>query len=433
MSRISLQHIYKMYQKNRPVIRDLSLEIFENEFIVLVGPSGCGKTTTLRMIAGLEEVTAGDFYLNEVRQNDKDPSGRNLSFVFQNYALFPNLTVYENIEFGLLNKKMTRLEKRLAVEMMAKKLALYEKMGSYPSQLSGGQRQRVALARALVDGNQLVLFDEPLSNLDAVLRAEMRTEMIRFQKQYNVTGIYVTHDQTEAMTMASRIVLLIDGKIVQVGRPEQMYNNPNHLDVATFIGTPEINVLPASYNGREMVSKNNSFALGEEIKDLLKDRISEEIYYAIRPQDVRVFGEIKPGMLSGKIEIVENFGYNKLLHINAGGLMLTALVASDFALPKEVAVDLSGKAFVFAADKRRITGRLIRNLVLKDRDDLSAEDNQALRELANYGYRIVSEAIPEDSYLIRRNDDKTYEIEGLKLRVHSLKELLNHLSDIRCL
>jgi len=415
------------------VIKDFSLEIFENEFIVLVGPSGCGKTTILRMIAGLEEVTSGDFYINEARQNDKDPSGRNLSFVFQNYALFSNMTVYQNIEFGLLNKKMTRLEKRLAVEKIAKKLSLYEKLGFYPSHLSGGQRQRIALARALVDSNQLVLLDEPLSNLDAVLRAEMRTELIRFQKQYNVTSIYVTHDQTEAMTMASRIVLLIDGRIIQVGRPEQMYNNPNHLDVATFIGTPEINVFPAIYDGVKMISENNIFAISNEVRELLKDRVSANIYYAIRPQDVKVSEVKTPGMLLGKVEIIENFGYNKLLHIKAGGMMIKALVPSDFVIRDKLFVDLTGKGFVFEVGKKRISESKIKTLVLKGRRHFSAEENQVIRELKNYGYEIVMADCdtPENSYVIRCNNDKTYEIEGLKLKVHSLKELLNHLSDIR--
>lgn len=433
MSRISLQHIYKRYRKDQMVIKDFSLEIFENEFIVLVGPSGCGKTTVLRMIAGLEEVTSGDFYLNEERQNDKDPSGRNLSFVFQNYALFPHMTVYQNIEFGLLNKKMTRLEKRLAVENIAKKLSLYEKLGFYPSHLSGGQRQRVALARALVDGNQLVLLDEPLSNLDAVLRAEMRTELIRFQKQYNVTSIYVTHDQVEAMTMASRIALLIDGRIVQAGRPEQMYNDPNHLDVATFIGAPEINVFPARYDGAKMISGNNVFAIGDDARGLLKDRVAEDVYYAIRPQEVKVTGTEAPGTLLGKVEIIENFGYNKLLHINADGMIIKALAPSDFVVCDRMFVDLTGKGFVFDADKKRISARKIRTLVLKRPSDLSAEDSQAIRELTNYGYQIFAEErdVPANSYVIRRNDDKIYEIEGLRLKVHSLKELLNHLSDIR--
>jgi multiple sugar transport system ATP-binding protein len=415
------------------VIKDLSLEIFDNEFLVFVGPSGCGKTTTLRMIAGLEEVTKGDFYIDEIRQNDKDPSSRNLSFVFQNYALFPNLTIYQNVEFGLLNKKLTKLEKHLAVENMAKKLSLYEKLGNYPSQLSGGQRQRVALARALVDEERLVLFDEPLSNLDAVLRAEMRTELIHFQKQYQVTSIYVTHDQIEAMTMATRIVLMIDGRIIQVGTPVQMYNNPNHLEVANFIGTPEINEFMATFDGKKMVTNNLRYDVNDEIRDLLENRILEEVYYTIRPQDVKVYSKINSEMLVGRIEVVENFGYNKLLHINVDGLTIKALVSSNFVLSDTVSVDLRGKAFVFDQSKRRISKQKIRTLVLKDFNNLSLKDKQVLRELENYGYRIETEVrdTEKQSYIIKKNFDKTYELRDLGLKVNTLKELLNHLSDIR--
>lgn len=427
MSRISLQNIYKSYQKNNMVIKDLSLEIFENEFLVLVGPSGCGKTTTLRMIAGLEEVTKGDFFINEVRQNDKDPSSRNLSFVFQNYALFPHMTVYQNIEFGLLNQKQNKLNKHLAVEKIAKKLSLIDKLGYYPSQLSGGQRQRVALARALVGGENLVLFDEPLSNLDAVLRAEMRTELIRFQNEYEVTAIYVTHDQVEAITMASRIVLQIDGKVVQVGTPEQMYYNPNHLDVACFIGTPEINVLKGNFDGKRFISNGRTYIINKDMMALLQKHIDEEIYYTIRPQNVIVSNDPNSEQI-GRVEVVEYFGHEKLLHINLEGTMIKAVVSSNFVCENNVALDFSKEAFIFDKNKRRISNKRASSIFFELRDK-SPADEQIIRELKNYGYKIEDKIQSSDSYKIIQKDDY-YEIIGLG-KISSLQELLKYFSDIR--
>ena len=244
---ISLQNVNKIYPNLVQAVFDFNLEVKDKEFIVFVGPSGCGKSTTLRMIAGLEDITAGDLYIDRRYANDMLPKKRNISMVFQSYALYPNMTVRENLAFGLKIKHMKKEEINERVEKAAKTLEIYDYLDRKPSALSGGQRQRVALGRAIVKASPVFLMDEPLSNLDAKLRVQMRSEIVSLHKKVGSTTIYVTHDQTEAMTMADRIVVMSKGRVQQIGTPDEVYSRPNNLFVATFIGAPAMNIVDATY------------------------------------------------------------------------------------------------------------------------------------------------------------------------------------------
>ena len=242
MSSISLKNVTKAYGSD-VVISNLNLEIRDGSFTVLVGASGCGKTTTLRMITGLETVTAGDIYIDNDRVNDIAPGKRDISMVFQNYALYPTMSVEENIEFGLINKKVAKEERKRRIKEVSEIVGLTEYLQRKPANLSGGQRQRVALARAMVKEPRVFMMDEPLSNLDAKLRAQMRVELINMHKRMGTTFVYVTHDQVEAMSMADDIVLMDKGKIVQQSNPRDLYHNPNSIFTAQFIGTPQTNII----------------------------------------------------------------------------------------------------------------------------------------------------------------------------------------------
>jgi len=429
MSKISLEHVNKAYHKDQYVIKDLSLEIFDDEFLVLVGPSGCGKTTTLRMIAGLEELTHGKLWINGKLQNDEDPSSRKLSYVFQNYALLPDLTVYKNIEFGLLNKKISKLKKKKAVEEVARKLSLYEKLGSYPHQLSGGQRQRVALARAIIDNEELVLFDEPLSNLDAVLRENMRSEIIRIQKQFSLTAIYVTHDQIEAMAMADRIVLLNDGKIIQVGTPYQMYHDPCHLDVATFIGTPETNVFSFECRDKDIIINDQKVKINHKVTKLISSKQVEKGYLTIRPQDMIINHEQTDGsFIKAELMIVEYFGVNKLLHLKAFDQTLLAVVDQKFDETKALYISLNTHMLLFNDSKNRVYEN-INQKILVGFDFLSDEAQQVKKTLEQYGYEII---IDKDHPDITHDKDKhIYHNHKHQKDYQSLKDILKDFSYIK--
>jgi multiple sugar transport system ATP-binding protein len=250
MAIITLEHIVKQYPDGFLAVNDVSLDIADGEFMILVGPSGCGKSTLLRMIVGLEDITSGELKIDGERMNEKPPRERNLSMVFQNYALYPHLTVFENIAFPLrLRKSMSEAEIRAKVEEAAKLLDLVEHLDRKPAQLSGGQRQRVAMGRAIVRDARAFLFDEPLSNLDAKLRGQMRTEIARLQRRLKITTVYVTHDQTEAMTLGDRVAVLRKGVLQQVATPRVLYDQPVNLFVAGFIGSPPMNFLPAEVDG----------------------------------------------------------------------------------------------------------------------------------------------------------------------------------------
>ncbi|MBQ2250842.1 MAG: ABC transporter ATP-binding protein, partial [Lachnospiraceae bacterium] len=243
MSSISLKNVKKAYGKDTPVIENLNLEIKDGSFTVLVGPSGCGKSTTLRMITGLETVTSGDILIDGARVNDVAPGKRDISMVFQNYALYPTMTVRDNIEFGLINKKIPKEERDRRIKEVCEVVGLTEYLDRMPANLSGGQRQRVALARAMVKEPKVFMMDEPLSNLDAKLRGAMRVELINMHKKMGTTFVYVTHDQVEAMSMATDIVLMDKGKIVQQSSPAELYHNPNCIYTAQFVGSPQTNII----------------------------------------------------------------------------------------------------------------------------------------------------------------------------------------------
>ncbi len=277
---ISLQHINKIYDNHVQAVYDFNLDIKEKEFIVLVGPSGCGKSTTLRMIAGLENITAGDLYISGQYANDLEPVSRNVAMVFQSYALYPHMTVYENIAFGLEMRHCKKDYINEQVMKAAKILQLEDYLDRKPGQLSGGQRQRVALGRAIVKNAKVFLMDEPLSNLDAKLRVQMRSEIVKLHRSLNATTIYVTHDQTEAMTMASRIVVMKDGKVQQIGTPKEIYENPANEFVATFIGSPGMNIIPCQIDKKDkMVILPNGFKvpLSEERTHLINKFYEDKI------------------------------------------------------------------------------------------------------------------------------------------------------------
>lgn len=277
-SYISLQHINKIYSNRVQAVFDFSLEIKKHDFIVFVGPSGCGKSTTLRMIAGLEDITSGDLYIDGVYANDLEPKDRDISMVFQSYALYPHMTVYNNLAFGLKMRHVPRDEIDARVHRAAKILEIEQYLDRKPRALSGGQCQRVALGRAIVRNSKVFLMDEPLSNLDAKLRVQMRSEIVKLHEELGSTTIYVTHDQTEAMTMATKIVVLKDGYVQQIGTPKEIYNNPSNVFVATFIGSPAMNILPCSYkDGNIKLDNGYSIKLSEDKINKIDEFYKHEI------------------------------------------------------------------------------------------------------------------------------------------------------------
>ena len=282
MAAITMRNIVKKYGDGFPAVNDVSLDIADGEFVILVGPSGCGKSTLLRMIVGLEDISSGDMLIGDKRVNDKAPRDRNLSMVFQNYALYPHLTVFENIAFPLrLSGKLSDEEIRKRVTDAAATLELGEHLDRKPANLSGGQRQRVAMGRAIVREADAFLFDEPLSNLDAKLRGQMRTEILRLQRKLGVTTVYVTHDQTEAMTLGDRVAVLKKGVLQQVASPRELYDQPVNLFVAGFIGSPPMNFVPAHVNGDNLELPFATVPMRDEWRGAVDD---QKVYIAgIRP------------------------------------------------------------------------------------------------------------------------------------------------------
>jgi multiple sugar transport system ATP-binding protein len=282
MAAIEIRNVVKRYGDGYPAVNDVSLDIADGEFVILVGPSGCGKSTLLRMIVGLEDITSGDICIGGQRVNDKAPRDRNLSMVFQNYALYPHLTVFENIAFPLRLRKLPDDEVRRKVEDAANTLELTEHLERKPAQLSGGQRQRVAMGRAIVREANAFLFDEPLSNLDAKLRGQMRAEIARLQRRLGITTVYVTHDQTEAMTLGDRVAVLRKGELQQVDTPRGLYERPVNLFVAGFIGSPPMNFLPAQVDGGKISLPFVDYELPDRFADLVDD--GKLLIAGIRPE-----------------------------------------------------------------------------------------------------------------------------------------------------
>ena len=278
MADLKFVNINKVYDNNVQAVFDFNLEVKDKEFIVFVGPSGCGKSTTLRMLAGLEEITAGELYIDGELVNEVHPKNRDIAMVFQNYALYPHMTVYDNMAFGLKLRKFEKEEIKERVEKAAEILGLTEYLNRKPKALSGGQRQRVALGRAIVRSPKVFLMDEPLSNLDAKLRVQMRSEITKIHQQVGATTIYVTHDQTEAMTMADRVVIMKDGYIQQIGTPKEIYNNPQNIFVATFIGAPAMNILPCVYEkGKATLGDGTTLKVSKDMMKLHDEYFKNQI------------------------------------------------------------------------------------------------------------------------------------------------------------
>lgn len=334
MGGIILKDIGKIYPGGVEAVSDFNLEIQDKEFIVFVGPSGCGKSTVLRMIAGLEEITSGELYIDGEMVNYVEPKDRDIAMVFQNYALYPHMTIYKNLAFALSLRKMPKNEIDKKVRETAKILEIEKLLSRKPKALSGGQRQRVALGRAMVRDPKAFLLDEPLSNLDAKLRASTRTEITKLHKDLETTFIYVTHDQTEAMTMADRIVVMKDGRIHQVGSPQELYNNPINIFVAGFIGTPQMNFIEA----RLLRDESNYFLRIDDInfplpedrysREILKEYLDKEIVVGVRSEDVVEIDDNRQG-LDAKIEVAEHMGSEIFVYIDYKSNKIIAKFGSD--------------------------------------------------------------------------------------------------------
>jgi multiple sugar transport system ATP-binding protein len=315
----------------------VNLEIDDREFIVLVGPSGCGKTTTLRMIAGLEEIDEGDIYIKDRLVNNLPPKSRDIAMVFQSYALYPHMNVYQNMAFGLKMRKVPKSQREPIVKEAARILGIEELLGRKPRQLSGGQRQRVALGRAIVRKPEVFLFDEPLSNLDAKLRVQMRTELKKLHDRLQATTVYVTHDQVEAMTMGDRIVVMKDGFIYQVGSPLDLYNHPANAFVAGFIGSPTMNFLPCQVteeNSRLLVDTGDfKVPLTNDMAAKVRDAGEREFTFGIRPEDIveKTPGSSFPAeaLVRATVNVVETLGKEVFLDLTTGENPLAALVGPD--------------------------------------------------------------------------------------------------------
>lgn len=371
MATVTLKNINKVYEGNVHAVVDFNLHVKDKEFIVLVGPSGCGKTTTLRMIAGLEDITSGELRIDDEIVNDVAPKDRNIAMVFQSYALYPHMSVYDNMAFGLKLRKFSRDDIDRRVNEAAEILGLKSLLNRKPKALSGGQRQRVALGRAIVRNAKVYLMDEPLSNLDAKLRVQMRAEIIKITESLGITTIYVTHDQTEAMTMASKIVVMKDGYIQQVGTPKEIYDNPDNKFVAEFIGTPPMNFIVGK------VYEDGYFVCGDHKKgvskfkiptakfNVLKEKkyIEKDIILGIRPEDIHdenvVIETYKDARIKAKVDIAELLGAETLIYtdVNTQPIIARVKARSDVNMGGEIelAFDMNKCHFFDIETELRIT------------------------------------------------------------------------------
>ena len=325
MAGITLKNVSKIYDNGFEAVKSISLDIVDGEFMVLVGPSGCGKSTTLRMIAGLEEISSGELYIGEELVNKVEPQDRNIAMVFQNYALYPHMTIYENMAFGLKLRKLHKNEIDKRIREAAATLHIDSQLDKRPKALSGGQRQRVALGRAIVRNPRVFLMDEPLSNLDAKLRVQMRAELIRLHNDLKTTFVYVTHEQTEAMTMGSRICVMKDGIIKQVATPEEIYNKPDNLFVAGFIGSPQMNFFKGRLieEGEEYSLLGNNDEYGEfrfpveiEDKENVRPYLRKEIIFGVRPEHIKFTEE---DGLKAQVLVTELLGSEVHVHLHVQG------------------------------------------------------------------------------------------------------------------
>lgn len=324
MATLTLKNIKKIYDKNVVAVHDFNLEIADKEFIVLVGPSGCGKSTTLRMIAGLEDISDGDLFIGDKRVNDVEPKDRDIAMVFQNYALYPHMTVYENMAFALKLRKTPKDEIDRKVKEAAEILDITSYLERKPKALSGGQRQRVAIGRAIVREPQVFLMDEPLSNLDAKLRNQMRAEIIKLRQRIDTTFVYVTHDQTEAMTLGDRIVIMKDGFIQQIGTPQDVFDRPANMFVASFIGSPQMNLFNAKLvkdaSGYYVTYADARIALADSIQKGLAAKGVESMDVALgcRPEHLTLKQAAGPDTVTAQVDVSEMMGSEVYLHVIAG-------------------------------------------------------------------------------------------------------------------
>ena len=359
MAHLSLKHIYKRYPNGFEAVKDFNLEVEDKEFIIFVGPSGCGKSTTLRMVAGLEEISEGEFSIDGKVMNDIEPKDRDIAMVFQNYALYPHMTVYNNMAFALKLRKVPKDEIDKKVRNAAKILDLEKLLDRKPKALSGGQRQRVAMGRAIVREPKVFLMDEPLSNLDAKLRVQMRAEIASLHQRLGATIIYVTHDQTEAMTLGTRIVCLKDGIIMQVDSPQNLYNRPDNLFVAGFIGSPQMNFIDCmcKIDGEKVILESpvGTWVMPENKAKALKDGgyDGKTVVFGIRPDDMDDYPEFvekhSDYMLKSVCTGYELLGSEVLLYYTLNDMTLTAKV--DSATPCRVGSDVN---IAFDIDKGHV-------------------------------------------------------------------------------
>jgi multiple sugar transport system ATP-binding protein len=333
MAGLSLRNVTKVYPNGLTAVKDFNLEIEDKEFIIFVGPSGCGKTTTLRMIAGLEEISSGECYIDGVLVNTVEPKDRDIAMVFQNYALYPHMTVYDNLAFGLNLRKVPKDEIDKAVHEAAKILDIEHLLDRKPAALSGGQRQRVAMGRAIVRNPKVFLMDEPLSNLDAKLRVQMRIEISRLHQRLGATIIYVTHDQTEAMTLGTRIVVLKDGIIQQVDSPNVLYSQPGNKFVAGFIGSPQMNLIdcPVEAAGDSVnviLPDGQKVLLPKERGALLKNYIGKQICFGFRPEDLPEVEPGTPNSINAVVSVYELLGAEVNLYFDLADVTVISRVSS---------------------------------------------------------------------------------------------------------
>ncbi|MBT2645576.1 sn-glycerol-3-phosphate ABC transporter ATP-binding protein UgpC [Bacillus sp. ISL-34] len=364
MAELVLDHIFKIYDKKVTAVKDFNLRVADKEFIVFVGPSGCGKSTTLRMIAGLEDISQGDLYIDGKRVNDVPPKDRDIAMVFQNYALYPHMTVYDNMAFGLKLRKTAKAEIKQRVNEAARILGLEELLNRKPKALSGGQRQRVALGRAIVRDAKVFLMDEPLSNLDAKLRVQMRAEIAKLHKRLDTTTIYVTHDQTEAMTMATRLVVMKDGIIQQVGAPKDVYEKPINVFVGGFIGSPAMNFFTGTLKEGTIKIGEQTLEIPELKMKMLRDQgyVGKDVILGIRPEDFHnegaYFTESPNSTFTTQIDVAELMGAEIMLYSTLEGQDFVARVDAKNIIQAgekiELALDMNKAHFFDKGTEHRI-------------------------------------------------------------------------------
>ncbi|MBJ8343601.1 ABC transporter ATP-binding protein [Antrihabitans sp. YC2-6] len=364
MAEIVLDKVTKLYPDGAKAVSDVDITIADGEFVILVGPSGCGKSTTLNMIAGLEDISSGELRIAGERVNEKAPKDRDIAMVFQSYALYPHMTVRENIAFPLTLAKMSKSDINAKVEDAARILDLDQHLDRKPANLSGGQRQRVAMGRAIVRSPKAFLMDEPLSNLDAKLRVQMRTEISRLQKRLGTTTVYVTHDQTEAMTLGDRVVVLRGGLVQQIGAPQELYDRPRNLFVAGFIGSPAMNFIPGELAQDGITTAVGEIPLPYEVRDKLRDgNAPDRVVAGIRPEHfedaalVDGYQRITGAKIDVDVEVVESMGSDKFVYFTIAGPAVESAELQELAADAGVA-DLGGSQMVarVGAESRAASG-----------------------------------------------------------------------------